>query len=778
MVDLCIFSAHYPPLDFQEIALRLNVFVVFCDSNHTARPFNAATIATNVTEKRTTASAERLFLRGKLVSMIEAIRPAEESAIPFLVPGGSALDRDWRDLLMFATSFENGFIHKTATLLRQIRTVLNVDTVNFLVLSPDRQCFELVASDGLEEKIKERIKVPVNRGIAGQIAATPGPWSAEDLSMLDVFSPVLKTGIKSAAGAALRVSEQTVGVIHVGTANQRKFSDKELLLLELAADRLSSSLEGAMSRRRYDSSQRQLDRESAQLRLLLEINNSLVSKLNIRELFAAVSASLRRITRHHYSQIVLFDHKINRLKVAALDFPRGKGLIHEGLIVPCQGSPAGVVYTSRTPLLITSLDKGTFPSDTTDRLLGEGVRSICLAPLVHHGRALGVLSIGSANSDAFTPADLEVMTQVTGQVAIAIDNALAFEKIEELNERLEKEKQCLEEELRAEGVLNELVGNSKTLASTLKQVHTVARTNANVLIIGETGTGKELLARGLHQLSQRQDGPFVKLNCASIPATLLESELFGHGKGAFTGAVNKQLGRLELADGGTLFLDEIGELPLELQPKLLRVLQDKQFERLGEAKTITVNVRLVAATNRNLEQMVQCGEFRSDLYYRLNVFPVHVPPLRDRKEDIPALVHYFTDKFAREMQRPIMHIPKPAMERLVQWHWPGNVRELENLIERAVILSSDGVLEIPPMHGLCNPESGEIGQSTLNHVEKQHILRTLHESGGLVGTSAGAAARLGLKRTTLYAKMKKLGISRGDFRQGQAFIARNGGEIS
>jgi formate hydrogenlyase transcriptional activator len=491
--------------------------------------------------------------------------------------------------------------------------------------------------------------------------------------------------------------------------------------------------------------------------MLLDINNSLVSKLDIRDLFAAISESLRQVTHHRYSQIVLLDQNTNRLKVAAIDFPNGKGLIHEGLEVCFQGSPAGAVFTSREPLLVTQLEKETFPSEITDCLLGEGVRSICLAPLLRHDRALGVISIGRAEGSPFTAADLGLLSQVADQVAIAIDNALAFEQIEELNSRLAKEKEFLEEELREEGFSNEMVASSGVMTDMMRQVQTVAGTYATVLIVGETGTGKDLVARAVHRLSGRRQAPFVKLNCAAIPATLLESELFGHAKGAFTGAVSRQVGRLELADGGTLFLDEIGELPLELQPKLLRVLQDRQFERLGDAKTLNVNVRLVAATNRNLADMVKRGLFRSDLYYRLNVFPINVPALREHKEDIPALVRYFTAKFSRQLQKHVLTIPKAAMNALVSWDWPGNIRELENLIERAVILSRGSALEIPPM-GPC--DSAVLSDSTLHSAERVHILRVLHESGGLIATPNGAAAKLGLKRTTLYAKMKKLGINR------------------
>ena len=692
---------------------------------------------------------------------VVAAEAAQECDLPAAGRDGDL----FKDLLTAPAEFRHEFVIKVASdILKHIRVTLRADTANILLLSSDQSSYDVVVSDGLEEKIAEHTRVPVGCGIAAEIAAADGPWSREDLSGVQVFSPALRSRIKSAAGAALRVGGRTVGVIHVGAGTRRAFSSEDLLVLELSAERLSFALEGALSRRRYENSQRQLDEERARLQLLLEINNSLVSKLDIRELFAAVSESLRRLTRHNYSQIVLFDSKLNKLKVAAIDFPNGKGLIHEGLIVPCSGSPAGVVYTSRNPMVITHLEKEGFPSDTTDRLLAEGVRSICLSPLIRHGRALGVLSIGSAQTAAFSLADLALMTQVADQVAIAIDNALAFEKIEELNRRLEKEKQYLEEELKAENCLNELVGTSRALGEVLKEIYTVASTNANVLVIGETGTGKELLARAVHQMSKRHGGPFIKLNCAAIPATLLESELFGHAKGAFTGAVSKQVGRLELADGGTLFLDEIGELPLELQPKLLRVLQDRQFERLGETRTITVNVRLVAATNRDLEQMIHQGKFRSDLYYRLNVFPIHAPPLRERKEDIPALVHYFVNKFARQLQKPVAQIPKNVMDKLVSWSWPGNIRELENLIERAVILSTGPVLVLPRIQGQAASaeEFGDFG--TLDDVQRDHILSTLKESGGLIGTPDGAAAKLGLKRTTLYAKMRKLGISPSDLR--------------
>lgn len=640
--------------------------------------------------------------------------------------------------------------------VRHIGVKLAVDTISLLLPTASGQ-FEVCASEGCHN-VSTTTRVFLADAVVRRITASSKPVLLEDISAFPCANPKENERLTCMLIAPVRLADRVVGLLCLGARGRRAFSAHDSSLLDSAADRIALELENASIRQSYAIAQNELAQQHARMRMLLDINNSLVSKLDIRDLFAAISESLRHVTHHRYSQIVLLDQNTNRLKVAAIDFPNGKGLIHEGLEVCFQGSPAGAVFTSREPLLITQLENGSFPSEITECLLGEGVRSICLAPLVRHDRALGVISIGRAEGSPFTAADLGLLSQVADQVAIAIDNALAFEQIEELNSRLAKEKEFLQEELREEGFSNEMVATSGVMTDMMRQVQTVAGTYATVLVVGETGTGKDLVARAVHRLSGRRQHPFVKLNCAAIPATLLESELFGHAKGAFTGAVSRQIGRLELADGGTLFLDEIGELPVELQPKLLRVLQDRQFERLGESKTLNVNVRLVAATNRNLADMVKRGLFRSDLYYRLNVFPINVPPLREHKEDIPALVRYFTAKCSRQLQKHVHTIPKAVMNALVSWDWPGNIRELENLIERAVILSRGSALEIPRM-GLGN-DAVLSDDTTLHSAERVHILRVLNETGGLIATPHGAAAKLGLKRTTLYAKMKKLGITR------------------
>jgi formate hydrogenlyase transcriptional activator len=423
-------------------------------------------------------------------------------------------------------------------------------------------------------------------------------------------------------------------------------------------------------------------------------------------------------------------------------------------------SPAGEAFSTGKPLLVDRLDAQTFPSEITEMLIRDGIRSGCWLPLVGRESTLGTLNVCSLQESSFTGADVDLLSQVANQVAIAVDNALAFRQIAELKDKLAEEKSYLEDEIRSEYNFDEIVGESPALKQVLDQVRTVAGTDSTVLILGETGTGKELIARAIHDLSRRRDRTLVKLNCAAIPTGLLESELFGHEKGAFTGAIAQKIGRLELANKGTLFLDEVGDIPLELQPKLLRALQEQEFERLGATRTVHVDVRLVVATNRNLEQMVAEHTFRQDLFYRLNVFPVCVPPLRDRAGDIPLLVHYFVNKHAQRMGRHIERIPGETMRALCHRQWSGNVRELGNIIERAVILSPGPVLNVPPgALGAPAPRPERKPPQTLRASERELILGALREANGVVAT---AALRLGMKRTTLNSKMQKLGISRSD----------------
>jgi formate hydrogenlyase transcriptional activator len=436
--------------------------------------------------------------------------------------------------------------------------------------------------------------------------------------------------------------------------------------------------------------------------------------------------------------------------------------------LPAGESPTAHVWDSQEPLW---LDAGARADGRFAVLRAayakQGVRIACFVPLTTPRRKLGAMGFTSYSAVTPVPGDVDFAMQVGRLVALAVEGALTRQELQRANDRLAAEKLYLEEEIRTERRMDEVVGGSTTLRDVLRQVEVVAPTDSAVLITGETGTGKELIARAVHRLSTRRDRTFVKLNCAAIPTGLLESELFGHEKGAFTGAVERRIGRFELADGGTLFLDEVGDIPGELQPKLLRVLQEQEFERLGSAKTVKVNVRLVAATHRNLAKMVAEGKFRSDLYYRLHVFPVHLPSLRERREDIPELVRHFVGLFARRFGKNIKTIPTETMSALEQYSWPGNIRELEHLIERAVILTGGSELRVPladlvplsPPEGVAH-EASRPAPVTLRESERDLISRTLEECGGVVGGPHGAAARLGLKRTTLLSRMKKLGISR------------------
>jgi formate hydrogenlyase transcriptional activator len=412
-----------------------------------------------------------------------------------------------------------------------------------------------------------------------------------------------------------------------------------------------------------------------------------------------------------------------------------------------------------------------FPAELVRVMREKGLTSVCCVPLVSKGRAYGTLNLASRQLDAFTDGDAELLNRVAAQIAIAVENALAFKEIDSLKDRLAVEKLYLEEEIRSEFNFEEIVGESPAIKRALAQVELAAPANTTVLILGETGTGKELIARAIHNLSPRRERTFVKINCAAIPSGLLESELFGHERGAFTGAIAQKVGRFELADRGTIFLDEVGDIPLELQPKLLRVLQEQEFERLGATRTVRVDARVVAATNADLSRLVAERKFRSDLFYRLNVFPIQIPPLRDRREDIPLLVRYFVQKFSRTLNKTVQYVPSDAMDALVSYSWPGNIRELENLLERAVILSPGKELRVPlaelrnalpapPEEDVLLSVSTSAPVATLQEAERQHILRALRQTEWRIAGPRGAATLLGVKRTTLQARIRKLGIRR------------------
>ncbi len=506
------------------------------------------------------------------------------------------------------------------------------------------------------------------------------------------------------------------------------------------------------------------DRKRAEESVMLQLSGALLANLDVTRLLSAISASIHEVVPHDAATLALYDPAMGDLQVQFLA-GEDKQTRRGELRLPLENSPAGTAFRTREPVVLDNLPDPSFAPETVRHVTELGMQSGCWVPLIHRGDAVGVLAVASRLEASFARNDAEMLLQIAGQVAMAVNNALAFRQIAELRDRLRQENQYLESEINLENRYEDIVGDSKGLRQVLKEIETVAPTNATVLIQGESGTGKELLARAIHRLSPRSDHTFVKLNCAAIPAGLLESELFGHEKGAFTGALARKLGRVELANEGTLFLDEIGELPLDLQPKLLRALQEREIERLGGNRAIPVNMRLIAATNRDLSKMIQEKTFRSDLYYRLKVFPVSAPPLRERASDIPILVRHFVASHSRRMGKTIESIPDETMQALVKWRWPGNIRELENFLERAVILTRGPVLYVP-LAELQMEERAEAAAAespTLHAAEREHILRVLHEAGGQIGGDDGAAARLGLKRTTLNSKLKKLGIERSDY---------------
>ncbi|HET6674954.1 MAG TPA: sigma 54-interacting transcriptional regulator [Nitrospiraceae bacterium] len=644
------------------------------------------------------------------------------------------------------------------------------DFIGLVLHNPDNgkmkiHVIETSAAPGLAGRL-DGLELPMEESASGWVWTHQEPLVIPDLSQERRFSMGMAAlrdiAVESVCLFPLTTPARRLGVIGLGSLKPEAFGARELEFLKLMARQVAVAVENVLNYGEARAAQEQLRYERDRLRLLLEVNNAVVSHLDLAHVFTAVSACLRKVIQHDGSSLLLSDSETNQWRIHVLDFATNESFIEEGREDMPTQSPCSAAIAKREPALFREADLKAMSADSeiARRLLARGVKSFCSLPLLSHNRVLGALNIGRRRDDGFAAEDVELLSQVAQQVAIAVENALAYKEIAQLKNRLAEEKLYLEREIQTDYNFEEIVGESRPLRQVLKEVQTVAPTDSTVLILGETGSGKELVARALHNLSERRARTFVKLNCAAIPTGLLESELFGHERGAFTGAIGTKIGRFELADHGTIFLDEVGEIPLELQVKLLRVLQEQEFERLGGTKTIRVDVRVVAATHRDLARMIEEQTFRADLYYRLNVFPITVPPLRDRMEDIPPLVRHFAQKFAVRMKKPIESIPADAMKALQAYPWPGNVRELENFIERAVILTQGHALFVP-LTELKRPPNGINAASTsLEQAERDHILRALRESDWVIGGRDGAAARLDMKRTTLQSKMQKLGITR------------------
>jgi formate hydrogenlyase transcriptional activator len=655
------------------------------------------------------------------------------------------------------------------SLRRLLSSVVAFDSVSLSLLSDNGNSVRLVAFDRGSEAYQIEIgtEVPHVGSAVGRALDEQKPIYIPDLQAELLKIPQLASQVRlgsphSAYIFPISISGKKLGALTFGIAQGEKFSPDDVELMTSVSSHVGVALESAIATDAAGTYQRQLARERDRLRLLLEINNQVVTQLDVNELFRSASASIRKYFANDFTGFWLIDKQSNQLECAILDFPGGKGFLAD---IPARAVTDRETekMRTRTAEIWSRQDIDNLRPEVLERLKAESIAAMAVAPLGTSNGPLGLMSMGSKRPNNFGQEDLDILSQISAQISLALDNALAYGRLSASRNRLEDERLYLESEIRAEYNFEDIVGKSPALRKVLDQIEIVAPTGSTVLLHGETGTGKELVARAVHSLSPRRDRTFVRLNCAAIPSGLVESELFGHEKGAFTGALMQKRGRLELADRGSLFLDEIGDISLELQPKLLRALQEQEFERLGSNKTIHVDVRLIAATHRDLSLMIRNNQFREDLFYRLNVFPVEIPPLRERREDIPLLVHYFVSRLSRRMQKRIKSIPKPAMDALSNAAWPGNIRELENFVERAVILTQGDELNVPLAELKKSSVRNAAPVSTFQQAERRAIIEALKAASGRISGAGAAAERLGLKRTTLQNKMRRLNITRADY---------------
>jgi formate hydrogenlyase transcriptional activator len=655
------------------------------------------------------------------------------------------------------------------SLRRLLSSVVAFDSVSLSLLSDNGNSVRLIAFDRGSEAYQVEIgtEIPHEGSAVGRALDEQKPIYIPDLQAELSKIPQLASRVRlgtphSAYIFPISISGKKLGALTFGIAQGEKFSPDDMELMTSVSSHVGVALESAIATDAAETYQRQLARERDRLRLLLEINNQVVTQLDVNELFRSASGSIRKYFANDFTGFWLIDKQSNQLECAILDFPGGKGFLAD---IPARAvtDQEAEKMRTRTAEIWSQQDIDKLRPEVFERLKAESIAAMAVAPLGTPNGPLGLMAMGSKRPNNFGQEDLDILFQISAQISLALDNALAYGRLSASRNRLEDERLYLESEIRAEYNFEDIVGKSPALRKVLDQIEIVAPTGSTVLLHGETGTGKELVARAVHSLSPRRDRTFVRLNCAAIPSGLVESELFGHEKGAFTGALLQKRGRLELADHGTLFLDEIGDISLELQPKLLRALQEQEFERLGSNKTIHVDVRLIAATHRDLSLMIRNNQFREDLFYRLNVFPIEIPPLRERPEDIPLLVHYFVSRLSRRMQKRIKSIPKPAMDALSYAAWPGNVRELENFVERAIILTQGDELNVPLAELKKSSVRNAAPVSTFQEAERQVIIEALRAASGKISGPGSAAEHLGLKRTTLQNKMRRLNITKADY---------------
>lgn len=651
-----------------------------------------------------------------------------------------------------------------ATLARELRRIAEFDFVSLYLLDlgcagPTWHVWRVDEQSVVTIPESVPLEETVEAWVAASRRTLTWPPGADEPPFPRACEALERHGVGSYLAVPLETMSRTVGAMAFGSRRAGVYTEEEARFLSAVAGQVALAIDGATSFERLRVAHERLERTSERLKLVLDVGSRVLANLDLQELLRAISANVRQVLRCDLASVVLIDPDGAHARLHVLDFPDGRGFMREGAVVPVEVGKTAEFLRIGQPREM-GLEELSGPGAAI--LRAEGISSGFAFPLAARGRPLGIFTVMRVRGAAFTREEVDLVSLVAGQIATALDNALAYREIAELKDQLAREKVYLEDEIRSELAFEEIVGRSEALRRVLRQVETVAPTGATVLIQGETGSGKELVARAIHDRGTRSGRTFVKLSCAAIPTGLLESELFGHQRGAFTGAIADRVGRFELASGGTLFLDEVGEVPLEVQPKLLRVLQEREFERLGSSRTLRTDARLIAATNRDLEAMVEDGTFRADLFYRLDVFPIHVPPLRERSEDIPVLVRHFVQQLGRRMKKRVESIPAETMTALTRYDWPGNIRELQNLVERAMILTSGPVLRVPleelKLRATAAAPNGRT--RTLEETERAHILTVLEECGWVLGGPRGAAVRLGLNRSTLQFRMKKLGIVR------------------
>jgi formate hydrogenlyase transcriptional activator len=658
--------------------------------------------------------------------------------------------------------------------LHSLRAVLasgcRLHGAHLYVLGGDGESLHLIEFDREADAPAIKIGTKISRiGAVARVLTDLEPVFLPDVSEEMLKHPELAPFAAESVGRPTYVfpvfsSQQRYGLLVVTKERGQQFVPEDVELLRSLASHVGVALEFAVAKDNAERYQRQVVKERDRFRLLLEINNHIVSKLDLNELFHSASASIRSYFGNDFAGFWIIDKQSNQLDCVVFDFPSSRAY---SLTAMDSLELSGVYHEklrARVPQLLSNQEIETLPARVVEKLKAESISSMAIAPMMTANGPLGLITMGSRQPSNFRQEDLDLLSQISTQIALAVDNAIAYGRMTEARDRLEEERLYLESEIRSDHNFEDIIGKSAALRKVLDQVAIVAPTHSTALLHGETGTGKELVARAIHNLSPRRERTFVRLNCAAIPSGLVESELFGHEKGAFTGALMQKNGRFELAHHGTLFLDEIGDISLELQPKLLRALQEHEFERLGSTKTIRVDVRMIAATHRDLRGMIRNNQFREDLFYRLNVFPIEIPPLRERREDIPLLVHYFVLQHSREMQKRVRSVPKQAMDALVSADWPGNIRELENFIERCVILTEGDELNVPRAElKKASNRAISAGAPSFEQAERQVIIDALKAASGRIAGRGGAAERLALKRTTLQNKMNKLNIRRADY---------------